>query len=496
MKTISLLEQKWTEDRRYMTRYMLVFTGSTFIHLILLLLFAIMGYPQFAAMNAASILLYIGWLLVFARVQINDFLLLVLYLDVVLHASVYNITFGAAPGFFLYPFIIIPVTFFLSARDLKHAHTIFYSSVLSVASVVVMLATLSREALVQMADPSQVQQFFQINVLFCALLLSVYTSEFMTETLNTQDSLSHHAETDPLTGLWNRYGFRKETERIHGTQYAVVMCDIDNFKQINDLYGHSVGDELLCGIAHLFASSIQKNDAVCRWGGEEFLMILCANFDDALARVEQLRSQLSQVAVETKNGSVHITMTFGVAGSMEADSFDTLVKIADTNLLRGKRSGKNCVVQTESHTPEISGILQPNGTELDTSFLNERMFSAFAATSDTTYIYVCNLNTNVSRWSRTAVDYFGLPSEYMYDAGNVWLGFIHPDDREAYSRDVDAVLSGKKHFHDISYRARNRNGEYVSLTCRGVVTEGDAEHPAIFAGTITNLGIVSTAGMR
>ena len=76
----------------------------------------------------------------------------------------------------------------------------------------------------------------------------------------------------------------------------------------------------------------------------------------------------------------------------------------------------------------------------------------------------------------------------MQDAGSIWLGFIHPNDREAYSRDLDAVLSGKKHFHDISYRARNKNGEYVRLLCKGVVTEGDAEHPAMFAGTITNLG--------
>ena len=81
----------------------------------------------------------------------------------------------------------------------------------------------------------------------------------------------------------------------------------------------------------------------------------------------------------------------------------------------------------------------------------------------------------------------------MYEAASNWMGFIHPDDRDAYSRDLEAVLSGRKHFHDISYRARNRDGEYVKLLCKGVVTEGDAEHPALFAGTITNLGVVDDA---
>lgn len=87
-----------------------------------------------------------------------------------------------------------------------------------------------------------------------------------------------------------------------------------------------------------------------------------------------------------------------------------------------------------------------------------------------------------------------MPGEYLFDANSVWLGFIHPDDREAFSQDVEAVLSGKKHFHDISYRARNRNGEYVNISCRGVITDGDPNRPAIFAGTITNLGIFSGNG--
>ena len=109
---------------------------------------------------------------------------------------------------------------------------------------------------------------------------------------------------------------------------------------------------------------------------------------------------------------------------------------------------------------------------------------------------MCNLENNVSRWSRTAVEYFGLPGEYMFDAGNIWMGFIHPDDRAAYAKDLDAVLTGKKHFHDITYRARNRDGEYVNLSCKGVVTEGDVTHPAVFAGTIANLGLAETANAK
>ena len=84
----------------------------------------------------------------------------------------------------------------------------------------------------------------------------------------------------------------------------------------------------------------------------------------------------------------------------------------------------------------------------------------------------------------------------MYDARSIWMGFIHPEDRAFYAQDLDAVFSGRKHFHDVSYRARNRDGEYVRLLCKGVVTKGDGATPAVFAGPITNLGLESHGNQR
>lgn len=487
MKTIERLEKMWAQERRYTTRYMLVFAGSCFIHVVLAVLFVMEGRLLLAGLNCASLVFYCGWLGMFTRKRVGDGMLLSLFLDVAIHSCIYNVQMGAEPAFFLYMFVVIPVTFLFALRDLKHERVLANSVVLGLAGVVAMLATLSGTPSAPLTQQAA-KQFFQINVLMCALLLGVYTSEFMTETLRTQDSLSFHAENDPLTGLRNRYGFSREVEQIQGTQYCVVMCDIDDFKQVNDLYGHGVGDILLGKIGSALLSCVRKEDIVCRWGGEEFLLVIRADMDAACAAVERIRRKLSSVAAEAGSTPVTVTMTFGAADCMEAQSFEELVRIADSNLLRGKRSGKNCLVTSASSAENPA--VQPADTKLDTSFLTERVFSAFSATSDTTYIYMCNLNTNVSRWSRTAVDYFGLPGEYMYDAGSIWMGFVHPDDREAYAKDVEDVLSGRKHFHDVVYRARNRDGEYVRLVCKGVVTEGDASYPAMFAGTITNLGVV------
>ncbi len=487
MNAVHRLEKMWEQDRRYTTRYMLVVAGSTLVHAVLATMFALAGRYAFAALNLGALAFYGVWTFLFSRRPVNSGMLLALYFDVVLHACVYNCFLGKGPAFFLYPFIIIPVTFFLSTRDSKNVHAMFISALLSILSALLMLATLYPAPRAPFADPGLTEQFFQVNLLLCVLLISVYTSEFMTETLSTQKSLSFHAENDQLTGLRNRYGFTKEVERIHGTQYCVVMGDIDDFKQVNDRFGHTVGDSLLSEVGKVLRSSVGREDAVCRWGGEEFLMVMRCDMDTARAAVERVRRKLETVAVEAGDSSAKVTMTFGLADCLEAESFSDLVRIADANLLRGKRSGKNCVVlSSDSGVPTAEH--QNRGAQIDTTFLDSPIFSAFSATSDTTYIYMCNLQNDVSRWSRTAVDYFGLPGEYMYDAGSIWMGFIHPEDREAYAADLEAVLQRRKHFHDVCYRARNRDGEYVHLSCKGVVTEGDGNSPAVFAGTITNLG--------
>ena len=127
---------------------------------------------------------------------------------------------------------------------------------------------------------------------------------------------------------------------------------------------------------------------------------------------------------------------------------------------------------------------------LDISGLDSQVFSAITDTSDRNYVYMCNMQTNVSRWSKNAVDYFGLPGEYMYDAGSIWEQHIHPDDIAVYREQIDDIFSGRSQKHHLEYRAKNKTGEYVTCTCRGRVLKGDGSRPDLFAGTIENHGIM------
>lgn len=141
------------------------------------------------------------------------------------------------------------------------------------------------------------------------------------------------------------------------------------------------------------------------------------------------------------------------------------------------------------HAP-MENIEPTHGQALDTSGLTDRTFAAFSNTSDRSYNYLCNMTTLVSRWSASAVKYFDLPGEYMFNADKIWESHIHPQDRKMFRENIDAVFSGQIKTHELEYRARNHRGEYVICTCRGILLKGNDTEPDLFAGTIINHGII------
>ena len=96
----------------------------------------------------------------------------------------------------------------------------------------------------------------------------------------------------------------------------------------------------------------------------------------------------------------------------------------------------------------------------------DSLYKAFEVVSEGTYMYLCDMKYDYSRWSKSAVDAFGLPSEYMYGAGDIWENGIHPEDRTAYHKSIDEVFLGNISTHDMQYRAKRTTEEYDVCTCR------------------------------
>ena len=167
--------------------------------------------------------------------------------------------------------------------------------------------------------------------------------------------LSQRAQIDGLTGLWNRAylddRLRKEVAGAlrHGTPMSLILCDLDRFKSLNDTHGHPFGDEVLERAAGILASG-RGQDVACRYGGEEFAVIVpAARGDEAAEVAERHRARIEEVSWSDRPG-VRISASFGVAdlGCMDGEPTpEKLIAAADAALYAAKTGGRNRVVLAE-----------------------------------------------------------------------------------------------------------------------------------------------------
>ena len=160
------------------------------------------------------------------------------------------------------------------------------------------------------------------------------------------------AINDTLTGLANRHHFNlileenlRQTRRSE-RPLSFVMLDIDNFKQVNDTYGHDVGDQVLIALAAKLQRLTREQDFIARWGGEEFVLLLPDTASEqACHAVEKFRTGVAEMVIPAGINQIGVTASFGVAEYVKGMKRDELFKLADEALYRAKAGGKNCVVQ-------------------------------------------------------------------------------------------------------------------------------------------------------
>jgi diguanylate cyclase (GGDEF)-like protein len=166
--------------------------------------------------------------------------------------------------------------------------------------------------------------------------------------------VKRQAVTDELTGLANRRSFREQLEtelsraERFGNPVSLVVADLDDFKLVNDHFGHQAGDDVLRAFADILRGRIRSVDLAARLGGEEFSILLPeTGLDGAEALAESLRIAVAELAVPVDSSEVRVTASFGVAAFPQTHSADELMTAADLALYRAKRRGKNRV-STES----------------------------------------------------------------------------------------------------------------------------------------------------
>ncbi len=301
---------------------------------------------------------------------------------------------------------------------------------------------------------------------------------------------------DGRTMLLNRASYDHHLSRMREAA-MIQMFDVDSFKLVNEECGYLYGEQCLRIIGGIIRKTYGRYGKCYRIDGDKFCVILDSNECPISELNEQFLASMEKCR-ETDLHLPHISMGYveykpsdGDVRSAEQAAFSIMYRNKERNKIKYGPIPQPANQEGEpsaAHAP--AGNQEPASVKLDTSGLTDRTFLAFASTTERNYIYLCNMSTGVSRWSPAAVQYFDLPGEYMFDAGKVWEACIHPQDRQMYHDDIAAVFSGRKRVHELEYRVRNRLGEYVVCTCRGMVVKGNGADPDLFAGTIINHGIV------
>ena len=198
-------------------------------------------------------------------------------------------------------------------------------------------------------------------MLFAVILLLFKVKSLIKHLSASRDKLEQQALTDPMTKLYNRRYLAEITQHMLGlmrrsqSKLAVIMLDIDKFKNVNDSYGHQVGDDVIIKLAETLQAFTRKSDVVCRLGGEEFLVLLPeTGMDGAMLKAETLREEVEKLCL-TLSGDIELRFTISSGVSevlMDEENFELAMNRADSALYEAKESGRNKVCQAEE--PNIS----------------------------------------------------------------------------------------------------------------------------------------------
>ena len=312
------------------------------VHIVLFTVFFLQDVTTLAFFNIFSIL---TWLLVIGINQRgkHSLAILIATFEILAHAIVVVSVLGLDYGFQMY---LWPVSCMVAMNPKVSMRSALSLSVFCLILFVAMYGIFPARTSVE---------FFpdHIFLIFCAvtfsgglpLVIGMMTLRIIY--VRQRAKLEKMANFDMLTGLYNRrffYTFLNKERVIakkENTTFCIALGDIDNFKTINDNYGHDMGDEVLVNVSSILSSQLSKNGGLCRWGGEEFIIFLPnCKIDVAVPVIDNIRESLSDSQVLSAQ-DLNVTMSFGVVEVTGDEHIDDFVKRADELLYKAKDAGRN-----------------------------------------------------------------------------------------------------------------------------------------------------------
>lgn len=349
----SLRDKKFKNDDEpylYLTLQVAsIFAAATHVFLFVLMLSC--GVPYLPIINLVSVAIFLANFFVLTRRRTYLFSGLLIAVEVIIYTFLASWIIGADNYNVLYLFLVFVMQLIIPyttgwARGILLVITI-------ASGVVILVWGAGGRALYMLEAPFMLAiSVFNLCLTAVGIALELLVGNAVKQVIvhynaMRMQELSTQANTDPLTGLYNR----RYAEMLFGKlragevteHWCVSILDIDDFKNVNDTHGHSVGDEVLCQLTAVMRQMLRKTDQIIRWGGEEFLLLL-GDVDPSTARqiLDKLRQAVEETEFETKAGPIRITVTLGVA-PLDTARIQESITLCDESLYRGKQSGKNQV---------------------------------------------------------------------------------------------------------------------------------------------------------
>lgn len=346
------------QDEKF--KYKLIIYSITMVHVFLVLFFGIMRVWPLAIFNVGSVITYLRCVNIikygYQKELIKAFY--ITYLEIIIHSFVATIFVGWQFGFSQYTIGLIPFGFYMCVTLLQEQKRFYIPAVLGILAYISFIAcrmiSMFAGSVYELDVPPALELGIYIfnttcnfGFLFLVTLVFIMEMQAAANQLRNQNvALDNMASIDPLTGLYNRRSMQDFfTQALKMEEaFCLVMCDIDNFKKVNDTYGHDFGDVVLKEISQIIRQQVSNNGYVCRWGGEEILILSNAKLDHTCQVAENIRSHVEKHIFSCHNQSIHCSLTIGVAAHRFGNTVEDTITHADRRLYYGKQNGKNRVV--------------------------------------------------------------------------------------------------------------------------------------------------------
>ena len=343
--------------------------GLSVVHLILMIYFFVIGHEIVGAYNIFSSIYYLVSGIAIGKNDNFFKIFLETYIEITVYAVFATILCGWNMGFMLYIIALCPVSFFITYTIPGRQRNLTTPFIFSFLSLVIFIWTkvyIDASGTIDYGiSDKQIRVCYNFNCIVTFMVIMILSALFAMEIRAKEKELeARNAEltdissVDPLTKLLNRRTMdvclEKAVNKVKSTGelFTVIIGDIDNFKKVNDVYGHNIGDDVLKMVAKTIREALPNDGILCRWGGEEFLILLSMKEDEAIPIIENVRKEVSEgrVLVEKKEGDIElgVTMTFGMSEYIHGFTIEKVISIADDNLYAGKEHGKNRVVHSKT----------------------------------------------------------------------------------------------------------------------------------------------------